>query len=219
VNRWNCYLVDFLLADCCSLDCLPKLCFLTPSTRVDTALFCCCVVRKRFSKSHWDAVIQKYKEFTLDRDDQDLYLPFVQPVFDPIYRLLEENHLSHRRSSKNPIRWLPPHVIDLHPYGGISAHVDSTRFSGDIVAGLSLISPCIMRLRPATEDGIPDPNQLDKYVDLLLEPLSLYVLHGDGRYKYTHEIMPSNTIFNINGENPRLISREHRCSVIFRDEK
>jgi 2OG-Fe(II) oxygenase superfamily len=175
--------------------------------------------RKRYSKSHWDSVIQRYREFTLLEDDSELYLPFQKTVFDPIKTLIREKHLAHRGGPADGVKWLPPHVIDLHRDGGISAHVDSTRFSGEVVCGLSLKSPCIMRLRPASEDGTPDQQQYDKYVDLLLEPLSLYVLQGDGRYKYTHEILPSNSVFNISGDKPCLVSREPRCSVIFRDDQ
>lgn len=150
-------------------------------------------------------------------NDPVLFLPFQKTVFDPIRTLIRENHLAHR--GPDDVKWLPPHVIDLHRDGRISAHVDSTRFSGEVVCGLSLRSPCIMRLRPANVDGTPDPRQLNTYVDLLLESRSLYVLQGDGRYNYTHEILPTNTVFNISGEKPRLVSREPRYSVILRDEQ
>jgi alkylated DNA repair protein alkB homolog 7 len=175
------------------------------------------VSRKRRAKEHWDAVIVKYREFTILDDDPGLFLPFQTTVFDPIRTLILEKHLVHRGA--DDVKWLPPHAIDLHRDGGILAHVDSTRFSGDVVCGLSLKSTCIMRLRPAGEDGKPDPQQLDNYVDLLLEPRSLYVLQGDGRYKYTHEIMVTNSVFNINGDKPRLVSRDPRLSIIFRDDQ
>ena len=37
------------------------------------------------------------------------------------------------------------HVIDLAPMGYIKPHIDSVKFSGSIVAGLSLVSEAIMR--------------------------------------------------------------------------
>ncbi|CAN0326924.1 unnamed protein product, partial [Phaeothamnion confervicola] len=43
--------------------------------------------------------------------------------------------------------WLPCHAIDLAPEGFIKPHVDSVKFSGRVVAGLSLVSAAVMRLR------------------------------------------------------------------------
>ena len=108
------------------------------------------------------------------------------------------------------MRWLPCHGIDLHGDGELNAHVDSVRFSGDLVCGLSLLSDSIMRLRPDPEQDDPSRG----YVDLHLPILSLYVLSGQSRYRYTHEILPSGSKFRDN-----VISRGHRLSVIFRDAK
>jgi alkylated DNA repair protein alkB homolog 7 len=50
-------------------------------------------------------------------------------------------------------------------------------------------------------------------VDLLLEPRSLYVLRGEARYKYTHQILPESVPFA-----GRPVQRDRRISLIFRDE-
>ena len=171
---------------------------------------CCWMYRKRYLRGHWDAVIQKYREFTFTDVDPALN----NFVFDPIRALIHQNHLNQNSS----VRWLPPHVIDLHEDGGISAHVDSTRFSGSVVCGLSLLSTCIMRLRPANEDGTSNDDHT-KFVDLLLEPGSLYVLQGDGRYKYSHELRPSNATFVRPCRDPQMVPRARRFSIIFRDEQ
>ena len=55
-------------------------------------------------------------------------------------------------------QWLPLHVLDLHSKGIIYPHVDSPKFSGDIVAGLSLYSDsmCTFDLHHADTDDDGD---------------------------------------------------------------
>lgn len=116
--------------------------------------------------------------------------------------------------------FLPCHVIDLHKEGDIHAHVDSVRFSGDCVAGLSLLSNSIMRLqRPAvsttgggqdgeeeeSDKGDNDSSSTDMddrqqhqhqhdYIDMYLPRRSLYVMTGMSRYEYTHELLPCGSV-------------------------
>lgn len=94
-------------------------------------------------------------------------------------------------SQYNIDEWMSPHAIDLHAHGVILPHVDSVRFSGAIVSGLSLKASCTMRLQ-----------QEASVVDLTLPTRSLYVLSGPGRYDYTHEIRGL---------------EQQRYSIIFRD--
>jgi alkylated DNA repair dioxygenase AlkB len=60
------------------------------------------------------------------------------------------------------------HVLDLHAQGAILPHLDSLEYVGPYIAGISLLSPAIMRLTAA--DGEPST------IDILLEPGSLYIL-------------------------------------------
>ena len=108
---------------------------------------------------------------------------------------------------------------------GLNAHVDSIKFSGDVVAGLSLLSHSIMRLKP--DEGNPSDDSPDEeipvfdrgHIDLYLPPLSLYALTGDGRFRYSHELLPGQSTFTSpNGESVA-VARDHRLSVIFRDTK
>ena len=49
-------------------------------------------------------------------------------------------------ATPTPLEFLPPvHILDLHEDGYIKPHVDSIKFSGGVVAGLSLLSDGIMR--------------------------------------------------------------------------
>jgi alkylated DNA repair protein alkB family protein 7 len=102
----------------------------------------------------------------------------------------------------------------------LNAHVDSVRFSGDLVAGLSLLSGSIMRFRPERSDDSPtdDADQdrdTDSYVDLYLPPLSLYVMSGTSRYHYTHELLPGGATF----AGDTVVNRDRRISIMFRDAK
>ena len=190
-------------------------------------------LRRRYEKGHWDAVIIKYKETELLDEPSMLSAPS-QRLLDRVRHQLKERHLGHKDndSTENPL-WLPCHAIDLHKDGELQAHVDSVRFSGDIVAGLSLLSPCIMRLLP--DDGKDDGSDSDDnskerkndtsqgWVDLYLPPSSLYVLSGPARYSMSHQLLPTGSVFEggeqDHEELPVTVDRDHRLSVIFRDTK
>lgn len=112
--------------------------------------------------------------------------------------------------------WLPCHAIDLKKGGELKAHVDSVRFSGGMVAGISLLSESIMRLKPSPDAG---RNAEEGHVDLYLPPLSLYVLTGVCRYEYSHELLPSCSVYESSDGVKTTVERDHRLSVIFRDAK
>lgn len=161
-------------------------------------------------------MIVKYKETELFNEPEQLS-ETSRAVLQRIREQLKDNgHVT------KDITWLPSHAIELHPEGELRAHVDSVRFSGGLVAGLSLGVPSIMRLQPSKEDGVSDYAQKEEkqntgFVDLLLHPRSLYALTGRSRYDYTHELLPSNSIF---GGTAECITRTtDRWSIMFRDSK
>ncbi|MGK3734132.1 MAG: alkylated DNA repair protein alkB family protein 7 [Bacillariaceae sp.] len=192
---------------------------------------------RRYEKGHWDAVINLYKEVELadisfqEGDGNSSDEESIPNVFKRVRQQLEEHHLlSDYYDDRESIHWLPCHAIDLKKDGELKAHVDSVRFSGDLVAGLSLLSPSIMRLIPCEDNDDDDDDDDDKknknstteeeeaYVDLYLPPRSLYVLTGVGRYKYSHQLLPDGSIFHRN-DTDITVRRDHRLSVIFRDSK
>lgn len=231
--------------------------------------------RRRYEKGHWDAVITDYKEVELPLPSDGSY-PSLSPLSsdsDAILRRLR-SHLSALHfgpagvlddddrpkgdGTDTPLAWMPCHGIDLKKDGQLNAHVDSVRYSGGLVAGLSLMSPGIMRVRPAPPGEIArsaagesdgegrdisesqdapsndageekkeeEKPYLEGHVDLYLPPLSLYVLSGVARYRYTHELLSSGTVFlgsSSSGEAEEttrvVVERERRISVIFRDAK
>jgi len=177
--------------------------------------------RRRYEKNHWDSVIVGYKEVELIDEDAMLNDLIIRNLLHRTRSYLQENHLTPAST------FLPCHAIDLKADGELHAHVDSVRFSGGMVAGISLLSSAIMRLKPSP-DGVSAQQQQnqedsvrlhDGHVDLLLPPLSLYVLTGVSRYEYSHELLPSNSVFQDADANNTQVIRDQRYSLIFRDAK
>uniref|UniRef100_A0A8C3WXZ8 Alpha-ketoglutarate-dependent dioxygenase alkB homolog 7, mitochondrial n=1 Tax=Catagonus wagneri TaxID=51154 RepID=A0A8C3WXZ8_9CETA len=146
--------------------------------------------RRRYEYDHWDAAIHGFRETEKSRwsEASRVILQRVQAAaFGPGQTLLS-----------------PVHVLDLEPQGYIKPHVDSVKFCGSTIAGLSLLSPSVMRLVHTQEPG--------EWLELLLEPGSLYILRGSARYDFSHEILRDEESFF--GE--RRIPRGRRISVICR---
>lgn len=98
------------------------------------------------------------------------------------------------------------HVLDLSPDGFIKPHIDSVKFCGDTIAGLSLLSDSVMRL--------VHENDKTKVVDILLKCRSLYIMRNTARYNFTHEILKKeDSVFN-----GAAVPRGRRISVICRSE-
>ena len=113
-----------------------------------------------------------------------------------------------RETIGQDVAFLPPHLIDLAPDGLIAPHVDSVKFSGGLIAGLSLMSPRVMRLTP-------EPGKEGGVIELLLEPRSLYVLTGPLRYDFAHEVLGQGGVPSLFP--PPAPPLERRLSVILRD--
>uniref|UniRef100_A0A6I8NDW1 AlkB homolog 7 n=1 Tax=Ornithorhynchus anatinus TaxID=9258 RepID=A0A6I8NDW1_ORNAN len=96
------------------------------------------------------------------------------------------------------------HVLDLDQSGYIKPHVDSIKFCGSTIAGLSLLSTSVMRLVDSH-----DPQQ---WLELLLERRSLYILRGPARYDFSHQILRDQESFFAG----RKVPRGRRISVICR---
>ena len=101
---------------------------------------------------------------------------------------------------------IPDQIIvnEYMPGQGISAHVDCRPCFGDVIASLSLLSSCVMRLKN---------RNVSQKVDLVLEPRSLLVLSGDVRHVWTHAI-PARKSDIVNGQKQ---PRSRRLSLTFRE--
>ncbi|XP_048145763.1 alpha-ketoglutarate-dependent dioxygenase alkB homolog 7, mitochondrial [Corvus hawaiiensis] len=147
--------------------------------------------RGRYQNDHWDRAITGYRETErgLRGGAGRALLLRVTPAFPP-------------RRPPRP----SAHVLDLLPGGRVGPHVDSVKFCGCTIAGVSLLSPSVLRLR-----SLQDPQD---WLELLLEPGSLYVLRAAARYEFTHEILPDEESF-FGGLR---VPRGRRVALIFRND-
>lgn len=161
--------------------------------------------KKKYENGHWDSVITKFKE-TEVAEDSDVI----------VNEILQRCKQSVIIATGKEYQFLPVHAIDLAQDGVISPHVDSVKFSGELIAGLSLVSTRILRLSPNINDSdsvkrLTELNyDLGKSYDIILPPHSIYIIKGLLRYHFTHAIIDN----QINGD-PTL----RRVSLMFRDIK
>ncbi|XP_033219512.1 alpha-ketoglutarate-dependent dioxygenase alkB homolog 7, mitochondrial [Belonocnema kinseyi] len=148
--------------------------------------------RLRYEFSHWDNAIHGYRETERAKWN-------------------EENT---KIIDKVRTKAFPPgtpqlayvHVLDLSAEGWIKPHVDSIRFCGDVIAGISLLSDCVMRLSSVEKE--------DRKEDFFLPRRSLYIMSGLARQKYNHEVLSAaESIFQ-----GKKVPRARRISVICRTE-
>ncbi|KAK0395131.1 hypothetical protein QR680_001131 [Steinernema hermaphroditum] len=148
--------------------------------------------RLRYERSHWDDAIHLYREREQRRwsQDNDAVLSRMRRQSFPA----DAQHLTY------------VHILDLHKDGKIKPHIDSIRYCGDVITGISLLSDAVMRLRHKDK-----PDEL--IVDLLLKRRSLYKLSGIGRYDFMHEVLGEDESIFDNVKIPR----DRRISIICRD--
>ncbi|KAI1290370.1 Alpha-ketoglutarate-dependent dioxygenase alkB -like protein 7, mitochondrial [Halotydeus destructor] len=148
--------------------------------------------RTRYETAHWDNAIEAYKEIEKSRwkkEAQNIISKTKQFAFPANYRTLSQVH-----------------VLDLAKEGVIKPHIDSVKFCGDIIAGLSLVSTSVMRLVHEEDKNLS--------VDILLKNRSLYIMKGLARYKFTHEILSDQD----SKFDKLIVPRDRRISIIFRCE-
>ncbi|CAN9505937.1 unnamed protein product [Ophioblennius macclurei] len=147
--------------------------------------------KKRYEFDHWDDAIHGYREterLSWTGACEEIFVRVRSVAFPEGSRLLG-----------------PVHVLDLDKRGYIKPHIDSVKFCGSTIAGLSLLSDSIMRL--VKEDAAHE------WLDLLLPRRSLYILRDQARYNFTHEILKDeDSVFN-----GHRVPRQRRISVICRN--
>lgn len=173
--------------------------------------------RMRYQYDHWDDAIHGYRE--MEKVD---WWPENGKVFERIRnRAFFSNVLPH------------VHILDLAADGIIKPHVDSSRYCGSTIAGLSLLSQCIIRLKRVDENQykqskqgedethneteqeskIDGKSQISYFVDILLRRRSLYIMKDSARYKFSHEVLASKSKFMDNE-----IIKDRRLSIICRNK-
>ncbi|XP_015917252.1 alpha-ketoglutarate-dependent dioxygenase alkB homolog 7, mitochondrial [Parasteatoda tepidariorum] len=148
--------------------------------------------RRRYQFDHWDGAIEGYRETEkLEWNEKNSFV--LQRVRELAFP-----------SDTVPMKQI--HILDLAKNGYIKPHVDSIKFCGDTIVGLSLLSSSVMRL-------VSEKNK-NMVVDCLLPRRSLYVMKGSVRYDFTHEILGEKCSY-FKG---KLIAKDRRVSVICRNE-
>ncbi|XP_059160984.1 alpha-ketoglutarate-dependent dioxygenase alkB homolog 7, mitochondrial-like isoform X2 [Physella acuta] len=148
--------------------------------------------RQRYLTDHWDDAIHGYREtekLTWSEKNTKIIERFRQQVF-----------------SKDDVPLPHVHILDISKEGFIKPHVDAIRFCGDTIAGLCLLSSCVMRLALEKDSS--------KYGDVYLPRRCLYVMRGRARYEFTHEVLKSEeSVFKH-----QIVPRDRRISIICRNE-
>ena len=148
--------------------------------------------RMRYETGHWDNAIKDFRE-----TEKSEWNPNNFKIIERVKNFVFKNQVV-------PIKQV--HVLDLKETGVILPHIDSIKFCGSTIAGLSLLSDSVMRLVHSKDKK--------KIVDVLLKRCSLYIMTGDARYNYTHEILGNdNSKFG-----DKIIKKGRRISVICRNE-
>ncbi|XP_018344452.1 PREDICTED: alpha-ketoglutarate-dependent dioxygenase alkB homolog 7, mitochondrial isoform X2 [Trachymyrmex septentrionalis] len=149
--------------------------------------------RLRYEFSHWDNAIHGYRETEWKKWSKDS-----SQILDRVRR---------KAFSPEMIQLSLVHILDLAPEGWIKPHIDSVRFCGGIIAGLSLLSDSVMRLAM-------EGHEKECVACFLLPRRSLYIMSGVARYKYNHEILKSEESY-FEG---RHVPKGRRISIICRTE-
>ena len=111
----------------------------------------------------------------------------------------------------------------------VGLHMDSLKFSGKLISGLSLGSARVLRLVKIAE-GAKDPNDRAAFLaavqdrstpilEVLLPPRSFYIIANEFRYGYTHEVLGNDSPFKSMLLPPEVsdIKHERRVSFMIRD--
>ncbi|XP_076168273.1 alpha-ketoglutarate-dependent dioxygenase alkB homolog 7, mitochondrial [Ptiloglossa arizonensis] len=149
--------------------------------------------RLRYEQAHWDDAIHMYRETERVQWNEN--------------NIKIINRIREKAFSKEMSQLALVHILDLAPEGWIKPHVDSIKFCGEVIAGLSLLSDSVMRL---TMIG----NEATYKHDFLLPQRSLYIMSGIARYNCKHEILKNEESY-FEGQH---IPKTRRISIICRSQ-
>ncbi|KAJ6649120.1 Alpha-ketoglutarate-dependent dioxygenase alkB like 7, mitochondrial, partial [Pseudolycoriella hygida] len=170
--------------------------------------------RLKYEFDHWDDAIHGFRE-----TERKHWYPHNKKVIQKIAEIAFKGQI------------MPHiHILDLAENGVIKPHVDSSRYCGTTIAGLSLLSDSVMRLVRTDETKYMQtkngsnadeyrtlPKSLNAtssfYADVLLKQRSLYIMRDTSRYNFTHEIL-GNEHGYFKGEK---VTKTRRISVICRN--
>ncbi|GLV44249.1 uncharacterized protein CBL_12455 [Carabus blaptoides fortunei] len=115
--------------------------------------------RLRYEFDHWDDAIHGYREterLQWNKENTNIISRLRELAFPKTVAQLKHVH-----------------ILDLAPKGYIKPHIDATRFCGNTIAGMSLLSDCVMRL-------VQDKHK-HLSADIFLKRRSLYIMKDTAR--------------------------------------
>ena len=170
-------------------------------------------LRRKYQKGHWDNAIEGYRE--TERGAWN------EANTQTLQRYTEQCFSS-------DVSLEQTHVLDLAAWGVIKPHVDSIKFCGGLVCGLSLLSDAVMRFvldeeweegkvreeegRVKEEEGRVREEEGRVWCEVVLPRRSVYVMSGRIRYDYTHEIRREGCVQGV--ERGRRITVMKRSAVV-----
>ncbi|XP_055910260.1 alpha-ketoglutarate-dependent dioxygenase alkB homolog 7, mitochondrial [Eupeodes corollae] len=175
------------------------------------------IKRLRYEFDHWDDAIHGFRE-----TERKNWYPHNREIIERVRSTAFAGEI---------MQYV--HVLDLAEKGVIKPHVDSTRYCGTTISGISLLSDAVMRLVRTDEKKYQQGNLSDDkgndneyrnqpvtklegnfYADILLSQRSLYIMSHSARYNFTHEILSNeNSIFKGTP-----IKKGRRISIICRND-
>lgn len=177
--------------------------------------------RLRYEFDHWDDAIHGFRE-----TERKKWFPHNREVLERVRQVAFDGAI------------MPyVHILDLAPDGVIKPHVDSTRYCGTTISGISLLSDSVMRLvrtdaqryQQQSESKGTDVDATDDaayrhrpeaklennfYADLMLPRRSLYIMSHTARYNFTHEILAK----EHSSYRGTPVPKTRRISIICRNE-
>ena len=161
--------------------------------------------RLDYESGHWDGVISNYKEV-----QRDIRSPSLSAASQAVLLRAQAAFPAGARNGGAPLPFF--HALELAEGGSISAHVDSVKFSGGVVAGLCLLSDAVMVLTPDTDGPRPAAPAAPE-VRLLLPRRCFYTLTDEARYAWAHAV-PAGAAATFRGA---AVKRGRRLSIMLRD--
>uniref|UniRef100_A0A182NAC1 Uncharacterized protein n=1 Tax=Anopheles dirus TaxID=7168 RepID=A0A182NAC1_9DIPT len=163
--------------------------------------------RLRYEFDHWDDAIHGYRE-----TERKHWYPANRAILDRVVTVAFAG-----------VAMPYVHVLDLAEEGVIKPHVDSVRYCGNTIAGISLLSDSVMRMVRTNDEEQTNAeyrqifsNERHKkyWADVLLPRRSLYIMRHTARYKFTHEILAANeSLFH-----DQQVKKTRRISIICRND-
>ena len=113
----------------------------------------------RYEFDHWDNAIHGYRETERTKWSQQS-----TEILNRVRTLAFE----FKRADSSAGLLEHVHILDLHKDGFIKPHVDAVRFCGNTIAGICLLSDCVMRLTSEKDKN--------KFANVLLKRRSMYIM-------------------------------------------